>query len=116
MLTLPVDFKIYCALEAVDMRKAIDGLNVLIGEKFKARAERELYIFHNQACNKVKLLFWDKNGWVLYYKRLEKRRFKFPRAKHGVMELSGEQLRGLLAGLEFELLGAYSDYDFTQFV
>lgn len=115
MLKIKSTTKIYCNLEPVDMRKSIDGLNILIADQGQEHGNDSLYIFRNKEGNKVKIVFWDRNGFVLYYKRLERRRFKFPLHRNEYMELSEQQLTGLLLGLEFELLSDFDDYNFTDF-
>ena len=115
MLKLRNGFKIYCNLEPIDMRKAIDGINILISNHRFEDREKSLFIFRNKEGNKIKALFWDSNGYVLYYKRLEHRRFKFPVNLDGYIELTELQLKGLLCGLEFMLLEDFSEYDFSDF-
>lgn len=72
MLRLLSETKIFIADEAVDFRKAIDGLAALVAEQFTTPvADGSVYVFYNRDCNRIKCLFWDKNGFVLYQKRLE---------------------------------------------
>jgi len=111
MLNVREGLKIYCYLEPIDMRKSIDGLNILISEgKVQPHGlTQTLYVFRNKDGNKVKILFWDRNGYVLYYKRLELRRFRFPKNREGGMDLTPTQLEGLLRGLEFELMEEFDE-------
>lgn len=60
----------------------------------------QLFIFRNASANKVKLLWWDQNGFWLSYKRLEKGRFKFPMILEQSLELTRDQLAWLLSGLD----------------
>lgn len=60
----------------------------------------QLFVFRNNACNKVKLLWWDVNGFWLIYKRLEKGRFCFPKMGDAVWLLSKDELSWLLSGLD----------------
>ena len=115
MLKLREGMKLYCYLAPVDMRKSIDGLNIVVSAVSYQDREKHLYVFRNKQCNKVKIVFWDRNGYVMYYKRLERRHFKFPRNKEGQMEITELQLKGLLTGLEFELLTEFDDYHFSDF-
>lgn len=86
----------------VDFRKQIDGLVILIADKLeKDPASSELFIFRNRTADKVKLLWYDNNGFWLCYKRLEKGRLKFPSQSADIFELSREQLSWLLSGLDF---------------
>ena len=89
-------------LKPVDFRKQIDGLVLLIASQLSLNpTSGELFIFRNRQSNKVKLLWYDDNGFWLCYKRLEKGRLKFPREDATVMELSRDQLSWLLSGLDF---------------
>ena len=78
MLRLTEGTKIYVAAKPVDFRKAINGLAVLIVEQFETPVnDGSVYVFYNRDCDRVKCLFWERNGFVLYHKRLERGRFKF---------------------------------------
>jgi transposase len=58
-----------------------------------------LFVFCNRARDKIKMLCWERNGFVIWYKRLEKQRFKWPRAGE-VLSLSGQELNWLLDGFD----------------
>lgn len=86
------------------MRKAIDGLSALIVDALdKEPTSGDIFIFRNKSGDKIKLLYWDKNGFMLCYKRLAKGRFKFPRDRQGCITISAEQLSWLLMGFDFTL-------------
>jgi transposase len=87
MLGLPPSVRIYFATELVDMRNGIDGLRAIVEAALKKDAyQGHLFVFVGKAKDKVKILFWDRNGFVLYLKRLERGRFQLPavdaRTKH----------------------------------
>lgn len=90
---------VYICREAVDMRKSIDGLAMLaeqiIGE---SPFGEKLFVFCNRRHDKLKMLLWERNGFVLWYKRLEQQRFAWPRHGQSVIHLSLEQLNLLLDG------------------
>jgi len=111
MLMLKASVKIYVYDQPVDMRKAIDGLSLLVAELLSTPLKaNHLYLFHNRNGTKVKELLWDRNGFILHYKRLEKGEFKFPKEKvGGAYEISQEQLGWLLARLDFRLMEAYDE-------
>jgi len=117
MLMLKPSVKVYLYNEAVDMRKAIDGLSMLVAESLNAPLQSgDVYLFRNRNCTKVKALLWDRNGFILHYKRLEKGKFKFPKEKgDGSYEISQEQLGWLLAGLDFMLMGVYDDLNYENY-
>jgi transposase len=103
MLGLPPSVRIYFATELVDMRNGIDGLRAIVEAALKKDAyQGHLFVFVGKAKDKVKILFWDRNGFVLYLKRLERGRFQLPvvdeRTKHVSMEPA--QLAMLLDGID----------------
>ena len=102
MLSL-INTKIWLYQKPVDFRKQMDGLTRIISEKLDQNpTEGGLYIFRNRSSDKIKLLAWDKNGFWLCYKRLEKGRFKFGTIKRGAINITKEQLNWLLTGLNYE--------------
>ena len=116
MLRLDNSIKIYLADEPVDMRKAIDSLAAIVNEYFKTPAnDGSVYIFYNKSWDRVKCLFWDKNGFVLYHKRLEKGKFKFGKNIATDYLITSQQLNWLLAGLDFKLMAEFSELDFTHY-
>lgn len=109
MLTVSAEAKIYVYTEHVDMRRSIDGLVVMLADTYKLNPQTgDLYIFTNKSKNKIKLLFWDRNGFVLYYKKLERGRFNYSRyIQDQTILISTKQLQALLMGLDFYLVGKY---------
>lgn len=103
MLGLPPSVRIYFAAELVDMRKGVDGLRALVERALKKDpCSGHLFVFVGKSKDKVKILFWDRNGFVLYLKRLERGRFQLPlvdaHTKHVAMEPT--QLAMLLDGID----------------
>jgi len=87
--------------EAVDFRKQIDGLVMLISSELSMQPTcGELFIFRNRQANKIKLLWYDFNGFWLCYKRLEKGRLKFPTNQLETLILTRDELSWLLSGLD----------------
>ena len=83
------------------MRKAINGLSMLVEENFDLDLfSGHLFAFCNRRRDIIKILFWDKNGFCLWQKRLEKDRFYWPDSEQEVVNISGQQLSWLLAGLD----------------
>jgi transposase len=86
----------------IDFRKQIDGLVLLIADHLDLNpASGQLFLFRNRSANKLKLLWWDTNGFWLCYKRLEQGRLIFPTIEDKVLELSYHQLSWLLSGLDY---------------
>lgn len=103
MLGLPPSVRIHFATELVDMRNGIDGLRAVVeGALKKDPYAGHLFVFVGKSKDKVKILFWDRNGFVLYLKRLERGRFQLPvvdeRRKH--VEMEPAQLAMLLDGID----------------
>lgn len=62
----------------------------------------DLYLFRSKRADRIKIVFWSEDGFWLCYKRLEKKKFKFPKKTDAVLELRDTQLRWLLSGLNFQ--------------
>ena len=88
--------------QPIDFRKQIDGLVLLVADTLNLTpTSGQLFLFRNRTANKIKMLWWDKNGFWLLYKRLEKGRLKFPAINNDAIEMEIEQLTWLLSGLDF---------------
>lgn len=96
---------IYLHREFVDFRKAINGLVVIVEQQMQISTfTGAIFIFCNKSRDKLKILYWDKTGFALWQKRLDKAKFKWPRAiKSSQMILSEQQLNSLLGG--FDIIG-----------
>lgn len=103
MLRPSGEAQVYVYRDPVDMRKSINGLSALVESEFDCSPmSGALFVFSNRQRDKVKLLYWERNGFVLWYKRLEKHKFKWltlQEAKDSV-EVTGQQLNQLLDGLD----------------
>ena len=93
---------IYLHRDAVDMRKSINGLSLIVSEAMALDLfGRYLFVFCNRRKNKLKVLYWDETGFALWYKRLEKDKFRWPlKLEEEVIALSAEQLQWLLTGYD----------------
>jgi len=99
-LMLPVGVRIFVANEPTDLRHSFDTLAVLARSVVKQDPmSGHLFVFHNKAGNRVKILFWDRTGWVLWYKRMERGLFRFPERDEAALEVDPTQLRLLLDGI-----------------
>jgi transposase len=117
MLSVTNDTPIYIYTGRMDFRKSINGLVNVLAESFAKNPQQGgLYVFSNRQRNKLKILFWDKNGFVLYYKRLEKSRFQYSKYLQGdEIVVNPAQLKALLMGLDFYLLGEYPRENYQEF-
>ncbi|MBI4844799.1 MAG: IS66 family insertion sequence element accessory protein TnpB [Nitrospirae bacterium] len=101
MLTPASGVRVYIATGSTDMRKAINGLSILVESRMKLEAfSGQIFVFSNRRRNMIKLLYWEHNGFCLWQKRLERERFRWPESAEEVVRVSSRQLRWLLDGLE----------------
>ena len=103
MFGLPPSVRIHFATDVVDMRNGIDGLRAIVdGVLKKDPYEGHVFVFIGKARDKVKILYWDRNGFVVTLKRLERGRFQLPivdaRRRH--VEMEATQLAMLLDGVD----------------
>lgn len=88
--------------QPIDFRKQLDGLIMLVASHLQLDpSSGQLFLFRNRHANKIKILWWDRNGFWLCYKRLEKGKLKFPTINDEVLELTHDQLSWLLSGLDY---------------
>jgi len=100
MLSLPSAVQIYLASEAVDMRRGFDSLSALVTARGLDVFSGHLFVFVSKRKDRVKILAWDRGGFVLYYKRLERGRFRLPLLVGDTVRLDAGQLAMLLDGVD----------------
>jgi transposase len=101
MLIPTTDKKIYIASQAIDFRMSMNSLSELImRNKNTTLYDGSIYVFFNKSQDKIKCLFWDKNGFVLYYKRLEGTKFKFMKLSKDLQSLTSQDLQVILSGYD----------------
>ena len=102
MLIDPDSIRVLVYNIPVDMRRAIDGLSATVAEQLReSPTSGTLYVFYNHRKDKLKVLYWERNGLVLWSKRLERERFIWPRMPQGdTVSMSGAQLNQLLDGFD----------------
>lgn len=85
-----------------DFRKSVNGLSIMVEEAMKENVFRgDLFVFCNRGKNKIKILYYDRNGFCLWYKRLEADKFRWPKNSGERVEITREELMWLLHGLDF---------------
>ena len=95
--------KIYLVVGYTDMRKSIDGLMSLIKDTFDLDPfANAIYLFCGRRCDRLKALHFDKDGFVLYYKRLDSGRYQWPRKESEVRPLTRQEFRWLMEGLSID--------------
>jgi transposase len=103
MLSLPASVRIWLATPATDLRKSFDTLAELVRQQLQADPlSGQLFVFRNKRGDRVKLLYWDEDGYVIVYKRLEIGTFRFPKADAASLEIRAADLQMLLDGVDLE--------------
>jgi transposase len=103
MLTLPPSVRIYLATAGVDMRRGHDGLAAIVRNQWKVDLfGGHLFAFIGKRRDRCKILFFDRGGLVLYYKRLERGHFRLPSVPAGAtsVTLDATELAMLLDGID----------------
>lgn len=101
MLPVNGQAKVYLVTGSTDMRKAIGGLSIMVQAQMELDPfSGHLFVFCNRKRTLIKVLYWDRNGFCLWQKKLEKESFKWPSCREEVTELNPRQLAWLLDGLD----------------
>jgi transposase len=131
MITLPPAIRVFIATKPADLRKSFapccailahgasaasaadDGLSALVREFIKEDPlSGHLFVFRNKKAHSAKILFWDRTGFCIWYKRLEQGTFRFPKAETAGVEISAAELTLLLEGID--LAGATRQKRFVK--
>ena len=95
--------RVYIACGYTDMRRSLDGLAAIVQEKFNLNPfENSLFLFCGRKKNRLKALYWEGDGLVLLYKRLENGKYKWPRDSNEAKLITQQEFRWLLEGLSIE--------------
>jgi len=95
--------QVYIACGYTDMRRSIDGLAAMVQQAFKLDPyARNLFLFCGKRSDRIKALYYEGDGFLLLYKRLEQGRFQWPRRSSEARMITERQLRWLLEGLSIE--------------
>jgi transposase len=103
VLTLPPSVRIYLATGKVDLRRGHDGLGAIVRNQWNVDIYGgHLFVFVGRRADRCKILFWDRGGFVLYYKRLERGRFRVPTVSAGAssVTIDATELAMLLDGID----------------
>ena len=96
------NYRIFLRTEFTDMRKQINGLSLITQEIMEEDPfSGNLFMFCNKSRNILKVLSWDRNGFCIFLKRLEKGKYPWPKDKQKIHELTQAQLKMLLDGIDF---------------
>lgn len=103
MLTLPPSTRVFVATRPADMRRSFDGLMGLVRDFLGGDPlSGHLFVFRNKSGDRLKVLWWDRDGLAIFYKRLEEGSFTFPAAGDGAaqLELTAADLQLVLQGID----------------
>ncbi len=94
--------RVFLAVGSTDMRKSINGLSIMVEQVMEQNPfTGDLFVFCNRRRNMIKILYWDRNGFCVWHKRLEEHRFTWPRTRQEVVSIGSKELEWLLAGLDY---------------
>ena len=113
----PTAAKVYLVLGATDMRKAINGLSLMVADALELDPLCGAYfVFCNRNRSIIKVLYWDRNGFCLWQKRLERERFRWPQSREQVLNISGRELAWLLEGLDLQQVRGHREASFQAVI
>lgn len=115
MLGLSAGTKVYLAAGSTDLRRSIDGLALLVAAQWELDPlSGHWFVFCNRRRTTVKVLYWDRNGFCLWQKRLEKEFFRWPHAATDAVEVGMRELTWLLEGLHLEQKAAHKELKYSS--
>jgi transposase len=103
MIHLPASVRVYLCLSPCDMRRSFDGLHALVKDHLQLDAfAGHLYVFSNRRKDRLKVLYWDRDGFAIWAKRLEDGRYIIPSGEPGSqrIEVTIQELGALLSGID----------------
>jgi transposase len=103
MLSISGSLRIFIATSPVDCRKSHDGLAALVEQvMIEKPLSGNLFVFTNKRADRIKLLYWDSDGYAVWYTRLEKGTFRLPKAAENAtrIEISAVDLSMILSGID----------------
>ena len=107
--------KVFLAPGPTDLRKSIDGLSILVENQMELNPFSEyLFAFCNRKRTTVKILYWERNGFCLWMKRLESQRFQWPQSDVASIAISDRELTWLLDGLPIRQTKAHRELHFSS--
>ena len=108
------NIKVYLALGNTDMRNSINGLSILVSEYLALDPfSGHLFAFCNKKRNMLKILYWDRNGFCLWHKRLEKYSFRWPSSKKEIMTIGKRELIWLMDGIDIHQKQAHKTLKYS---
>jgi len=106
MIHLPASVRVYLCLTACDMRKSFDSLHALVREQLELDAfAGHLFVFASRRRDRIKILYWDRDGFALWSKRLEQGTYAVPfedDSRERRREITAQELGALLSGIDLQ--------------
>ena len=109
------DIEVLICAEPVDFRKAINGLSMMVEQELALDPfAPRIFAFTNRKRDRIKLLYWDRTGFALWLKRLEKARFPWPEPGEATLTMTGRELNWLLAGIDWFRLKPHASLSYDS--
>ena len=108
--------RIYIHREFVDFRKSVNGLTIIVQEEMNLDPfSKYLFVFSNRRRDRLKILYWDRSGFALWYKRLEEEKFPWPKKlEEEIITVDSNQLKMLLNGFNIWKLKAHKELKYES--
>lgn len=101
MIDIDRNAQVHLAIQPVDFRKSFDSLAAITQTVLKLDPlSGHLFVFHNKKRDRIKILYWQYNGFCLWYKRLEAGKYRFPKLDQETMSVTQDELDFLLQGID----------------
>ena len=101
MINFPPTVRIFLAVPPTDLRKGFDGLAALTSSVIGCDPlSGHLFVFRNRRGDRLKILYWDRDGYALWYKRLERGVFRFPVPRGDRIEVTAAEMAAILGGID----------------
>ena len=114
MLSLPSSVRIFLCVVPADMRRSFDGLARMVEEFLGGDPlSGHLFVFRSRRGDRLKILYWDRDGYVIWYKRLEAGTFRFPVTDGPSVRVTAAQLAMILEGVELDRVRRRRRYEKT---
>ena len=115
MLRLPVSVRVFLCLIPVDMRRSFDGLSSMAQQVVgQDPLSGHLFVFRGRRGDRVKILYWDRDGYALWYKRLETGIFRFPANTSEAREITAADLGLILEGIDLRSVKRQKRFALTR--